>query len=133
MHREELARLVRFSVTGVCVAAIYVIAYVLLTGAGMAPFWANLIAFTLAVAFQYVMQTRWTFRRRLADGLQGMRFVLTIGFGLVFSTVISTFVGPWLGWPPWVAAIIVAVTLPVTNYIVFRFWVYRVGRIAEDK
>lgn len=126
MHREELGRLVRFTVTGTVVAAVYVAAYAGLSSLGMPPFWANLVSFASAVAVQYFGQTMWTFRGRITDGLQGMRFVTTVSLGLAFSTFLTTVVGPFFGWPAWVAAALVAVTLPVTNFIVFRFWVYRI-------
>lgn len=127
MDRAELGRLIRFSVTGTGVAAFYVVAYVLLFHTGVPAFWSNLVAFVSAVAVQYVVQTVWTFRGRLDDSLQGMRFVTTVSLGLAFSTLISAVIGPYLNWPAWLAAVLVAVTLPVTNYIVFRFWVYGIG------
>ncbi len=86
---------------------------------------ANFTAYGVAVSIQYVMQTAWTFRRPLFDGAQSVRFFAVIGIGLGYSTVLASMIGPAMDWRPWVAAGLVAVTLPVLNYICFRLWVYR--------
>lgn len=120
----EISQLFRFAVIGVLVAAIYVVGFTALEQMGTTALVANLVAFAVAVAFQYVGQTLWTFRRELGDRQQGARFATTIGLGVVYSSALTSLVGPALGWRPWVSAAIVAVTLPVINYISFRLWVY---------
>ncbi len=125
MGREETARLFRFAVTGLLVAAIYVVLYTIFVRVGMQTLVANTVAFLLAVLFQYLMQTLWTFRGSLRDGQQGMRFAITIAIGILYSSLVTTVIGPKAAWPPWLSAGLVAVTLPVVNYIAFRAWVYR--------
>ena len=123
--KAELSRLFRFGVTGFLVAVVYVAGYTALYHTSLTPFSANFIAYGVAVGVQYVMQTVWTFRRPLIDGAQSLRFLATIGMGLVYSTIFASMIGPALGWKPWVAAGLVAVTLPILNYISFRLWVFR--------
>lgn len=129
----EVSRLIRFGTTGFAVAVVYVGGYTMLFHAGLAPFIANLVAFGASVAVQYVLQTVWTFRRRLMDGAQSVRFLALIGFGLVYSSVIASIVGPALDWRPWVAAGLVAVTMPALNYVAYRLWVYGPDGALEDR
>ena len=125
MRTSEIGRFLRFSVVGAVVAAIYVAGFTLLSHAGMNLYLANLIAFTVAVTFQYLAQTLWTFKGSIGDHSQGVRFGVTIGLGLALSTIISSVLAPAFGWPSWLAASLVAVLLPITNFVAFRFWVYR--------
>lgn len=121
---EETARKIRFLITGGMVACIYVTGFTLLYTFGLSPLNANLIAFSFSVVIQYIMQTRWTFRRPLLAGAQTVRFAVIIIIGLIYSSVVASYVGPTLNWPPWVSAIAISVTLPIINYISFRLWVY---------
>jgi putative flippase GtrA len=129
----EVSRLIRFGATGFVVAVVYVGGYTMLFHDGFAPFFANLIAFGSSVAVQYVLQTVWTFKRRLLDGAQTARFLTLIGMGLGYSSLIASLVGPAFVWRPWVSAGLVAVTLPVLNYIAYRLWVYGPDMSAEDR
>lgn len=133
MHRGELGRLIRFGLTGLAVTAVYVLCFTLMVHAGFWEFTANLAAFSAAVLFQYVAQTLYTFRQTLNDRHQIARFAAAIGVGLVYSTLVSTFVGPHFQWPTWVTATVLAVTWPIVNYIAFRFWVYRIEAPKETR
>ena len=42
----------------------------------------------------------------------------------VISALVTGIVGPSLGWADWVSASLVAVILPVQNFLLFRLWVY---------
>lgn len=130
--KSELSRLFRFGVTGFVVAVIYVAGYTALYHTSLTPITANFVAYGAAVTVQYVMQTVWTFRRRLIDGAQSLRFLAIIGMGLVYSSLLASIIGPALGWQPWVAAGLVAVTLPILNYISFRLWVFQPEAKRKD-
>lgn len=131
MTKMELKQVVRFSMTGVTVAAVYVIGFVVLERLGLRNVSANLLALMIAVTLQYVVQTTWTFEKSLRDGGQLGRFAIAIGTGLVVSTVLTSVVAPSLEWSPWLAASVVAVTLPVINYLFFRFWVFAAQDAGE--
>ncbi|MEO0864448.1 MAG: GtrA family protein [Pseudomonadota bacterium] len=121
----EIGRLFRFGVIGFLVAVVYVTLYTAFVHFGVEPLTGNTVAYMLAVLVQYVGQTLWTFRRALWDGQQSFRFGVTIGIGLIYSGILAGEIGPMLGWQPWVSAGLVAVTLPVLNYVSFKLWVYR--------
>lgn len=133
MPRDELTQIIRFAVTGVSVAMFYVVSYVVLVRVGLPLALANVIAFTSAVVIQYIVQTFWTFRRPVRNAAQGLRFLVTVGIGLVYSTTVSSVLAPHFGWPAWLAASSVAVTLPGLNYLSFRFWVYSPANLSENK
>lgn len=124
MSKEEALRLCRFGTVGVSVALLYVLLYWGQVTFGVVQGVANFVAFAVAVLVQYVAQTLWTFRRPLAVPDQAFRFSTTIGIGFGVSALITGWIGPSFGWADWQAAAVVAVVLPVQNYIIFRVWVY---------
>lgn len=120
----DTGQILRFSVVGATVAGLYVLAYTALLGAGAGQAAANALAFSGAVAVQYVLQTWWTFRRPLALPDQMARFACTIAAGFAVSALITGVIGPALSWADWLSAAAVTVILPVQNFIIFRLWVY---------
>ena len=117
-------RILRFILVGTGVGVIYIALYIVFVELGLARVWANGLAFGLAVATQYVGQTLFTFRRRLLVPGQALRFLLMIGLGLGTSALITSWVAPTVGLPDLVAAIAVAMLLPLQNYLLLRAWVY---------
>ncbi len=128
----DLARLFRFAVVGASVALIYIALYLAFLAMGWAQVLANGAAFLLAVVVQYVAQAGFTFRARLGDGRQILRFVWMIGCGLVTSALITGLAAPKLGLTPGMAALIVALVLPVQNYLLMARWVFGPRRTARD-
>ncbi|MGB7241290.1 MAG: GtrA family protein [Sulfitobacter sp.] len=124
MKGTDLNTLLRFAVVGVSVAAIYIVLYLLLVTLGVYQPLANLVAFAVAIAVQYVGQTAWTFGRALGLPDQMFRFACTITLGLIVSSLLTGFVGPTLGWTDWMSALIVTIVLPIQNYLIFRNWVF---------
>lgn len=118
------AQLLRFAVVGTGVAALYVLMYLVFLEIGLIQSLANFLAFLLAVTVQYVGQTWWTFRRPLMLPDQIVRFACTIGLGFMVSAGITGVLGPAMQWPDAVSAAVVAVVLPVQNYLIFRVWVF---------
>lgn len=114
----------RFAIVGLVVAAFYVVAYSTLVSTGLSSVIANVVAFLSAIVIQYIGQTRWTFRKPLKVRQQWVRFGTMISVGLIYSTLITNNVAQALGWTATIAAIVVAASLPVINFLVMRFWVY---------
>lgn len=114
----------RFIIMGIVNTVVYVGLFIGLRKTGVTPFWANLVAFATAVCVQYIGQSLFTFRTRLEDISQMLRFAVMIGAGLVASSVLATFVGPLLLWPSWLVALVVTVWLPIQNFVLMRLWVY---------
>ncbi len=124
MNRLLDILLVRFAIVGVTIAAIYVLGYLLFVQLGLPRFWANGMAFAVAVTSQYVGQTVFTFRRKLGEIDQVFRFGVMIGAGFVTSALITSWAAPLFGAPDALAATVVAFVLPVQNFILMKLWVY---------
>ena len=123
----------RFVFVGLAVASLYVVLYALLESLGVPHATANVVAFLSAILFQYAAQTLWTFKKRLDERGQWLRFIVMISVGLVFSTWVTSSAAPNLGLKPLIAAGIVAVSLPAINFILMRFWVYKPPTYKEPK
>lgn len=128
----DLGRLIRFAFVGASVALIYVALYVGFLALGWWQVAANGAAFLLAVLVQYVGQAGFTFQARLGDGPQILRFGWMIGCGLLTSAVITGALAPAMEVRPAVAALLVALVLPVQNYIIMSRWVFRPLRKTLD-
>lgn len=124
MINAAQAQFLRFAVVGTVVAVLYVLMYLAFLALGLTQPVANFLAFLVAVSVQYVGQTWWTFRKPLGRPEQIIRFGCTIGLGFLVSAGITGVLGPMLNWPDAVSAAVVAVVLPVQNYLIFRIWVF---------
>lgn len=120
----ELAELLRFAVVGVLIAAIYFGLFVSLSQTQLSPIVVNAVSFGIAVAVQYVLQSKWTFKKDAADTAQAGKFLVTISFGFLLSTAISGFVGPFLQWSAPFTAAAVVVIVTVSNFLLFKIWVF---------
>lgn len=129
---RDLARLLRFACVGASVALIYVALYVGFLQLGWWQVTANASAFLLAVIVQYVAQAGFTFRVRLAVGSQILRFGWMIGWGLLTSAILTGLLAPAFDMRPSAAAILVALILPVQNYVLMSRWVFRPLRKRLD-
>ena len=124
MIRRVDPRIVRFAAVGVGVAAFYILCFIALEAAGIHRITANAVSFLAAVPLQYLGQPVFTFRRPLAVPDQIARFAAMIGLGLLVSACLTSWIGPALNWPGWVAAAVVTVVLPIQNYLILKMWVY---------
>lgn len=122
---SERRRLIRFAAVGTFVALYYVLTYALLAQLLQSRWSANALAFSSAVVIQYVGQTLFTFEKPLAVPAQFGRFLCMIGAGLVLSAIITGIAGPRLGLSDFVSAGVVAVSLPILNFVILRVWVFR--------
>lgn len=125
MSKQEITRIARFAIVGISVAVVYAGGFTVLHQLGLHPGISSVLAFSVAVSWQYFAQTLWTFRSSARDARQASRFATTIAMGFFVSTAITGLFGPLLGFSEWLSLGIVMVWLPVQNYLVFRLWVYR--------
>jgi len=120
-------RMIRFACVGASVAALYIVLYLLFLHVGWAQWIANGVAFLLAVAVQYVGQAGITFKARINDRAQVLRFAVMIGLGLLTSAGITGLLAPMMGLADWLAAGIVTLVLPIQNYVILSRWVFAQG------
>lgn len=118
-------RIWRFAAVGVVATATHAGAGLgLHYGLGMAPFWANLIAFLCALAVSFTGQTRLAFPEAEANGAAFVRFSAVATFGLALNQLIVT-ATERLGGPYWLALAIIIVTLPAATFLALRYWALR--------
>lgn len=117
-------QVLRFALIGGLVALSYLLMYLAFLALGMPRGLSNGLAFFLAICLQYAGQAGFTFRKRLYDSPQILRFAVMVGLGFVMSALITGWLGPRLGLANWMAAAIVTVVLPVQNFVLMTLWVF---------
>lgn len=121
-----LAQLVKFAGVGALATLLHVTVALLLSAlVGLPAQAANLCGFISAVALSYFGQGRFTFEQDLKHSFHGPRFLATALTGLVVSSTVTEVVVVWYGAPFVVAMALVAVAVPVTTYLLCKFWVFR--------
>ena len=121
---SRLNQLCSFALVGGTTAGVYVSLYLILLHAGLHQEFANALAFGSAVILQYVGQARLTFDRQLNDPRQMIRFGLMVTGGAVTSSLITGAAASYFALPPWAAALIVTVILPIQNFLFMSLWVF---------
>lgn len=125
---QRATQIVTFGVLGVCVNLIY--GAIFLAVVEIAPTWrvaASTLAYGAACAFQYVANAKLTFGRKASDRSQLLRYASAVFLGYVVSTLVLGWIAPALRIPDIVALLLVAVSLPILNFITFSRWVYSSG------
>ncbi|MEM6554400.1 MAG: GtrA family protein [Pseudomonadota bacterium] len=118
--------LFRYVVTGVSVAAIYVLLHSILSFyISMDKALASGIAIVVAIGVQYWLHSAFTFESRVSDRAQIMRFIATIFLGLIVSQIVVGYLGPILGIAEILSVFMVIFVLPVSNFLFFSLWVFR--------
>lgn len=120
-----ITTLARYGVVGLLVAGIYIVALNLFELAEFAPPVANsAVAFVIAVVFQYVAHSAYTFNRPLKNKMQVARFATTVAVGLIFSSLFVGYIGPTFRLSTFASSVIVVIMLPIFNFILFGLWVF---------
>lgn len=129
--RQHLVRGFRFGVTGIANTGIHAaVAVLCLNGFFLGVPWlvagpvvANGVAFLVATAFSYVVNTLWSFssavnRRTL------QRYVVVAVIGLLAAMALAR-LGEWFGLPPLGGVLLVVCVMPLVNFALLSFWTYR--------
>ena len=123
---SELRQAARFAVVGGAATATHLAVGLLLAeGLGMAPFWANFLAFSAAVFVSYFGNLIWTFDMAAAGFGRLPRFVVVSLCGLAANQAIVFATVTMAGWSYRVALAIVLLVVPVLTYLANRQWVFR--------
>lgn len=129
--RHHLVRGFRFSVTGLANTGIHALVAVLcLEGFFLGLPWlvtgpvvANGIAFAVATAFSYVVNTLWSFSTKMSrKNLQ--RFLVVSAIGLFVAMTLAQ-LAAWMGLPSLGSVVLVVCVMPFVNFGLHAFWTYR--------
>lgn len=120
----------KFGVVGGLATAVHLVLFVLcIELAGMAPFWANLPAFAVAVLVGFLGHFLWTFRRRDGGGT-GLwwgalgKFAVTAALGLAMNSLIVYAVVDVSGFAYGYAALLMATATPAAVFVISKFWAF---------
>lgn len=125
-YRRLGTQVVRFGVVGVTATATHVGIVLALVESGLlAPFWANVIAFSAALFVSYLGNHKWTFELQGAHRRHFPRFITIAVSGLaanqgVFHVVVGVLQRDYR-----IALAIVVTVLPAITFALNRFWAFR--------
>jgi putative flippase GtrA len=128
-HREVIAQLIRYGVTGGVVTLIGVGVYWLcVTSAGASPLLATFAAYVVAVMIGYVLHSRFSFKghgsRDNPIGTTSRFFAGSVISYLLNSLLVWIVTGPMAFAPEWGIVPMVFVT-PLIIFVINRIWVFR--------
>jgi len=121
---DALAGIVRFVAMGLVSTLAYFVAALALLRYDVAPTRASLLAMLVGLAASFVVQSRVTFRREKFQVSDAIRFGTLGAVDLVLAHYAVVVVHQELGRPPWQAAVVVSVAVPLVNFTVMNFWVF---------
>jgi putative flippase GtrA len=130
------ASIVRFAIVGMGTAIIYIALFTGLAGIDTPTALANIAAFSIAIAFQYLGHSIWTFQNRFMSESSIYRFAMTIILGLGVSTLIVSVVGPSLNLSHFSSALIVQSSCLSLTIFCFDFGSSsppRIGRLETNE
>ena len=120
---ERRLRIMRFAFVGVATALLYFTLAQVLVRLGSGLHGASLVAFTVALSFQFLMHRRFTFRSPNSYRQDLPRFLAIISIGYLASELIVYLAGVY-ALPNYVALMAVIVVTPITNWIGLSRWVF---------
>jgi len=128
---EIAAELVRFGVSGVLNAAVYIASGKAMLMAGVPQAVAGAIALLLCSAVGYGLHRLFSFRSRNKPMAEAGRYAVLVGFNtLVSSLGLPVLIGA-LGVPETAALVTLAVVLPFSNFVVMKAWIFRQRMTAQ--
>lgn len=115
-----------FGAVGVAASVTHATVGILLVRNGiLEPFKANILAFLTAFVVSYVGHYSFSFRSDAAHGGALTKFFLVAVLGLAMNQMIVLIVVNWQKLPYELALGIVFLTVPVSTYLLSRFWAFR--------
>ena len=128
--RERLKELLLYEFFGVFTLLISIGSVALFTETLMIdPLVANVFSWVLAVAFAYVTNRNWVFKKT-ATGAgdvihETMRFVSGRLSTLIIEELIILVCVTWLGMDNMIVKVVAQIVVILLNYCISRFWVFR--------
>lgn len=126
--KTTLLGLIKFAITGGVTTVAHVVSGLAAHHfLGLDPFTANLVAFFVGFLVGYFGHKTFSFNSPSKIQQSMPRFFLLTIANLVLNQTIVVIVSIWLGYPYWLSLAIMVVTVPMSTYLLSRFWVFRDG------
>lgn len=124
--KQLLGEMVRFGLVGLGATAVHLgVAWIAYRLAGVPPYWANGIAFSIAFGVSYLGHSSWTFGRRGAHARSLPRFLIIALIGYALSNVLIWLIVTELGRPFEIALLGILFVVPASTWLMARFWAFR--------
>lgn len=125
-NREFLRKLITFGFVGTMTALIYVVLIQLFRSVfDFSLLWSGTLAYPLAIVINYIGQGALTFRVRLRDRAQFARFIVSNVVCYTTSMAMMSVLPGRYGMEDNVALMLVVIVLPVVNFALYLFWVFK--------
>lgn len=124
--KSKLAReALIFGAVGVTATAGYAAGvWLLVSWANWAPETASAAAYVVCAIFSFTAHSLLTFGLETGRGAAAWRFALTTAVGLIVATGAMKAIS-LMRLPVFVGIVIVVVAIPLTNFIILKYWVFR--------
>ena len=130
----EVARLVRFGITGVTAAIVYAaVAFLLVKGGLAKPVVASIVGFLCAATVSYLGHLYFSFRVEPDHRVFLWRFLIVTAITLAMTILLTYVITALLGRSYQIAIGAVIVLNPALSYLCSRFWVFLPGLNGRGK
>lgn len=124
----ELARLMRFGITGMAAAAVYAaVIFAVVKSALMQPVTASIVGFLCAACVSYLGHLHFSFRVEPNHRVFLWRFLVITTATFAMTVLFTYIITVLLGRSYQIAIVVVVVLNPVLSYLCNRFWVFFPG------
>lgn len=124
-ERDAIAGTIRFIVMGLVSTGAYFCLVMVLYLLGLQPATASLVALVTCWGLSWQLQRNVTFKAGRPSSGEVIRFFAMSVAGLIVSHATIVLVHQQAGLPAWFAFACVCVTIPVMNFIIMNFWVFK--------
>jgi putative flippase GtrA len=122
--RSEAARFVRFGVVGLSNTLLTLLAFALLTRAGVVADAASALGFLAGAVNGYLLNRAWTFRAEGHAGVHAWRFTLLNAATLAASTLIVFVLVDCVGYPELAVWLPLTLAILATHYLGMKHWAF---------
>ncbi|MEL6170726.1 MAG: GtrA family protein [Pseudomonadota bacterium] len=121
-----ITQLARFATVGAIATFLHVLAALFVsTFLEFSPQAANATGFVTAIIFSYFGHGRLTFETELRHEHHGPKFMVTALSGFLVSSCLTQVIAVWFGAPFVFAMAVVAIAVPLSTFVLCKFWVFR--------
>jgi putative flippase GtrA len=129
---ELVRQALKFGLVGVLNTAIGLgVIYALMWGAGMNPFAANVIGYSLALTSSYLVNKAWTFQDKRRSHRQFVVFLLVFGICYGLQMIVLWILIKPLGVNPYISQPLAMVVYTIANFLGSKFVTFR-GTVSNQ-
>jgi putative flippase GtrA len=121
---KETGSLFRFGVVGVIATLVYYGVAQILDYMELGPYTSNFLAYVSGATISFCGHFLFTFGHRSKVARRLVRYLLVSVSGYALSHLIVYIILIKLGYPFWLATLVVALTIPTASWAASRYWAF---------